>query len=194
MQWRNPLIKIVILVVMISCTSANQKQHQTNITDEISPIESSLSYYKGELCTVQIENILYEGPNPDYFYIKVQIKNTSDNIIGIDLSDKWKIIYPNQWGDLHTPQRQVINERRVVPDKLDSLKKLNLITHFNNKELEFIGPNETFTYYTEFNANGKAAIDETAEIGNYFFLSLDGQLFLTDGNKCERISFEEDAQ
>jgi hypothetical protein len=69
-----------------------------------------------------------------------------------------------------------------------------LIADFKNGKLEFIDPQETFTYYTEFNANGKAKIDEESEIGNFMYLSLDGQLFITDGNKCERISFEEDTQ
>ncbi len=187
---------ILILGIVMSCTLANNKQSQTNSTTQImnNSIESSLIYCNGKLATVEIGSTLYEGPNSAYFYIKVEIKNTSDNIIGIDLSDKWKIIYPNQWGNLHTAQRYDINEMRIVPDKLDSLKMGKLITDYKNKKLEFIDPNKSFIYYTEFNANGKTAIDETSEIGNFFYLSLDGQLFLTNGNKCERIAFEKDTK
>lgn len=178
----------------MSCAAASPKPLQTNSTDQIidNPTESSLLIWNSELCTVQIENVLYEGPNPDYFYIKVEIINTSVNTIGVDLSDKWKIIYPNQWGNLYTPERFVINEMRIPPDELDSLRAVRLVTDFEKGKLEFIEPAKSFTYYTEFNANGRAAIDETSEVGDFFYLSLDGQLFLTDGNKCERISFEDD--
>ena len=39
-------------------------------------------------------------------------ENTSNKLIGVDLTDYWKIIYPNQWGIYKKPYRQVINERR----------------------------------------------------------------------------------
>lgn len=173
-------------------TSYNIAFFEKQISIMPNPSESSLLYCNSELCSIQVGSTLYEGPNPDYFYIKVEIKNTSDNIIGIDLSDKWKIIYPNQWGNLETPQRQIIDESRVAPDELDKNKMDNLFSDYKNNKLEFIDPQETFTYYTEFNANGKDAIDKESEIGNFMYLSLDGQLFLTDGSKCERICFEED--
>lgn len=178
---------------MMSCTPASSKAgpsapatHFTNNSKD-----SSLIYCQSQLVTVDVERVLYEGPNPDYFYIKVEIKNITDNTIGIDLSDKWKIIYPNQWGNLNEPQRNTIDEIRVVPDKLDRAKKVRLLTGYKNHTLEFIKPHSTFTYYTEFNANGKKGIEETKETGDYLFLSLDGQLFITDGKKCERIAFEE---
>ena len=182
---------MLFLSSIMSCTSAQSKEDKTTATTQTtnSTVESSLIHYNGELCNVWVENTLYEGSNPNYFYIKVEIKNTSENIIGIDLKDKWKIIYPNQWGNLHTPERNFIDEIRIIPDELDSLKMVKLFADFKNDSLEFLDPNKSFTYYTEFNANGKTGIDNTHEVGNFFYLSLDGQLFLTNGSKCERICF-----
>ena len=74
----------------MSCTSAQSKEDKTTATTQTtnSTVESSLIHYNGELCNVWVENTLYEGSNPNYFYIKVEIKNTSENRIGIDLKDK----------------------------------------------------------------------------------------------------------
>lgn len=195
MRLKTQLIVMLVLATIISCTSAQSNENKTNtITQNTSnTIESSLIHYEGELCNLQVENTFYEGPNPDYFYIKVEIKNTTNKVIGIDLKDKWKIIYPNQWGNLYTPERNLIDEIRIIPDELDDLKMTQLISDFKNDSLEFLNPNESFTYFTEFNSNGKAKIDETKEVGNFFYLSLDGQLFLTNGSKCERVCFEEDS-
>jgi hypothetical protein len=184
------MINIILIVGLILSYFQPTKEdcQKTNLeTSMINSEKTSHLLYEGKLVSVQVDKTLYETDNSDYFYIRFEIKNISDKIIGINLNDSWKILYPNQWGMYDTTYRMVVNEEQIIPDKLDSLKKQNLITDFKNRKLKQLAPNKSFIYYTEFNANGRSKIEKEIEKGNFFIQTIDGQLFLTDGNECERI-------
>lgn len=181
------MIKLILLGILLFPLPVQK----INASKLISTFEADNHlFYQGEFVSIHLEKVLYETDNPDYFYIRVEIKNTSDRIIGLDLNDHWKILYPNQWGIHDTTYRMFIDEMMIIPDELDNKKKKDLISSFKNDQLKKLAPDESFVYFTEFNANGRSKIDQ--EEGGYFILTIDGQLFLTDGNECERIACNRD--
>ncbi len=141
-------------------------------------------FYKGKLVTIHILEALYEKNTSDHFFARFTIKNTAKNAIGVDLSDYWTVIFPNQWGVYQTNYRPVINERHIIPKEVDAIKS-EIIQDYKNKKLLMIQPQDEVVYYREFNASGRE--DIKIKKGEYFILSFDGQLFITDGNSVEGV-------
>ena len=48
-----------------------------------------------------------------------------------------------------------------------------------------IKPGRAVEYYREFNAGGRPDVEKSQ--GNFFILSLDGRVFVTDGNRVEAL-------
>ncbi len=167
---------IYIILITLLFVSATKKQ-----------TDSEQLIYKGTFVEVYVEKAIYHAPNYQNFLMKYTIKNKSNKIIGIDLSDYWKVFYPNQWGIYKKPYREVIDERQINPDK--KVDKAALISKFKNNNLTFIQPNETLEYYRNWNGSGeKVALTNKDE---YLIISIDGQLLLTDGNETEHITLIE---
>lgn len=142
-------------------------------------------FYNGQLVRISVEKKLYEAENPNYFYIKVEVKNLSAKKLGIDLQDHWNVIYPNQWGFYPSPERMIIDETMIKPKLIDKEKKAGLIKAFKDNKLQYIAPNSSFVYYTAFNANGRKEVINKDK--DFFILSLDGQLILTNGEQVKHI-------
>jgi hypothetical protein len=162
-----------IILIALLCLSA--KNYQTT---------SEQLIYKGKFVEVYVEKEIYHTPTYENFLMKYTIKNTSDKIIGVDLSDYWKVIYPNQWGIYKTPYREVIDERQIIPDKV--FDKEALISKYKNNKLTFIKPKKTIEYYRDWNGSGEKI--ELINKDEYLIISVDGQLLLTDGNEVEHIT------
>jgi hypothetical protein len=135
------------------------------------------------LVNIYVEKTIFHIPKNKNFLIKVEIKNISNKTVRIDLSDYWKIIYPNQWGIYKNPYREVIDEERMLPDTV--IDKIDLINKYNNKILAFIKPNETIAYYREWNGSGEKI--KLTDKNNFLIISIDGQLLLTNGEAVEQI-------
>src|SRR2546430_6169451 len=84
---------------------------------------------------VRIETVLYEKKDHPNFFIHVEVRNQGPYEIGIDLSDKWMVLYPNQWGGSDLDYRTVVNERAMPPKKLDIQLRARLIEAFKLKRL-----------------------------------------------------------
>jgi hypothetical protein len=142
-------------------------------------------FYSGNMVDITIDSVLYETPMSKNFFVKFFIRNKTLKTIGVDLSDYWKLIYPNQWGVYDTNYRMVIDEGQIIPDTLDMKKKDKMKKFFKAGEMNNILTGKTISYYREFNAGGKK--DITIKQGKYLIISLDGVLHMTDGENFESV-------
>ncbi len=131
--------------------------------------------------TVHIESTLYEKKGDPHFFIHVKLRNQTHYEIGVDLSDEWNVLYPNQWGGSDLEYRFVINERVMAPKELNAEFKARLIQAFKSKELVLLQAGKSFDYYTNFNASGRSKVQ--AAKGKFILISIKGQLCFTDGSK-----------
>ncbi len=138
---------------------------------------------KGEFVNIYVEKAIFHSPKNNNFLMKFEIKNISNKTIGLDLTDYWKIIYPNQWGIYRKPYREVIDEERMLTDTV--IDKADLINKYNNKTLTFIKPNETVAYYRDWNGSGEKV--ELTDKKSFLIITVDGQLLLTNGKTVEQI-------
>ncbi|UII77832.1 hypothetical protein LV716_08685 [Flagellimonas sp. HMM57] len=122
--------------------------------------------------------------------MKFKLMNTSDRTVGVDLSNYWKVIYPNQWGIYQKPYREIIDERRIIPDTV--INEADLIDKYNNQTLTFIKPKETIEYYRNWNGSGERV--KLTDENSFLIITVDGQLLLTDGATVEQVKIgdEED--
>ena len=139
---------------------------------------------KGKFVNIYVEKAIFHSPKNNNFLIKFEIKNISNKIIGVDLTDYWKIIYPNQWGIYNKPYREIIDERMMIPDSV--IDKTDLINKYNNQTLTFIKPNETIAYYRDWNGSGEKV--KLLGKNTFLIITVDGQLLLTDGKATEQIT------
>jgi hypothetical protein len=142
----------------------------------------------GELAAVDVERTPYEKEGQRHFFIHVRITNLANRRVGIDLSNYWKVIYPNQWGMEDADHRTLIDERRMVYKDLDEAAREALVAAFRAGGLTVIPPGKSIDYYREFNASGRADVDRQTKQGKYLIVSLDGVLRLTDGKAVEQVS------
>ena len=130
---------------------------------------------------VRIETVLYEKKGHPNFFIHVELRNQTPYEIGVDLNDKWMVLYPNQWGGSDLDYRTVINERAMVPKELDRQLRARLIEAFKSTRLTVLPPGKSFDYYTNFNASGRKDIQ--AAKGKFILISIKGQMCFTDGSE-----------
>lgn len=145
--------------------------------------------YKSKTVSISAEKVLYEHSKSDHFFIRYQIKNLSQNNLGIYLDAYSGVFYPNQWGILQKPERDVVDERRIIPQALNDSTIRMMENKYNNDELTLLPPGGIFDYYRDFNASNKK--DIRLKKGDYIFISMDGQLLMTDGGKPEHAHFDD---
>lgn len=144
---------------------------------------------KGGLANVEVERVLYEKEGEDDFLLRVLVTNMTDRVIGLDLSDFWKIIYPNQVGFVREKQRGDIDERRVIHRPLTDEQKAKSIADFKANALVSIPAHASTDYYRKFNAGKSVALARKGD-GKFLFISLAGEQLVTDGIKVEQMSCE----
>lgn len=172
---------ITTLVVLLLCNYIVFPQKQSN--DKID--KSKFLFYEGTLVNIYIDKMLYLSKE-ESFLTKITIENKTKSELGVDLTDYWKVIYPNQFGKLDIPERTVIDEENIIPDTLDQKKKIKLKKQFVSNELKQIHAGKKIEYYRNFNGGKKEQV--LIGKGEYLYVSFDGQLFITDGNdKFEHI-------
>jgi len=170
--------RIVILAVLL-CFSFYTSMAQARVQPE-----QQLFYY-GQFAIISIDKQLYVSDTSDYFYIHVNIKNTSGNALGIDLANPWYVLYPNQWQFSDTTFRMDINESQIVPEELTAKKAAEFAAKIRDNKLTMVLPGNAFDYYTEFNAE-KPKQEEIAKY-KYLIVAIDGQMFFTDGTNIEHV-------
>lgn len=163
---------LIILIYML--TSMWVAGNQTN-SDQL--------IHKGQFVDVYVEKTVFHSERKDNFLMKFKIENRSDRIVGVDLTNYWKVIYPNQWDTYEKPYREVVDEERMIPDTV--INKADIMEKYNNKTLTFIKPNETIEYYRDWNGSGEKV--KLTDKNSFFIITVDGQLLLTDGKSVEQI-------
>lgn len=175
--------------IIASCgqTSNNIKSNQNSmIVTQIDTISKHL-IYKGRLVEVYAEKAIFHSPTNKNFLLKFTIKNISNKTVGLDLTDYWKVIYPNQWGFYKKPYREVIDELQIIPDK--TIDTIEILKKFKDNSLTMIKPNETVEYYRDWNGSGEKVESKNKE--DYLIISVDGQLLFTDGEQLEHLTLNQ---
>src|SRR5436309_3731556 len=91
------LMKTITIALIALCCSQGAGA-ETNWVDVI------------DKAAVRIETVLYEKKDHPNFFIHVEVRNQSPHEIGIDLSDKWMVLYPNQAVRIWTTARLLMKE------------------------------------------------------------------------------------
>jgi len=171
------------LVFFLACSFQNDKADKNRITKNDTVMAEQL-IYKGRVVEVWVSKAIFHSPTNNNFFMRFTIQNTSNKTVGIDLSNYWKVIYPNQWGIHKKPYREVVDEGTIVPDT--TIDKIALLNRFNNKSLTLIKPNERIDYYRDWNGSGEKI--ELTNKEDFLIISVDGQILLTDGKEVENIT------
>lgn len=177
----NALIKQTQIILIGLLTSICTMYGQTS---------SNQLIHQGQLVNVYLDKAIYHSPEKENFLLKFIIENKSDSYVGVDLTDYWQVIYPNQWGIYNKPYREVINEERMSPDM--TINEADITNRYKNKALTFIKPNDKMAYYRDWNGSGQQ-VNLTDE-NSFFIITIDGLLLITDGQSVEQITIgdEED--
>lgn len=143
-----------------------------------------------ERVSVSVERALYERPGQDRFFVQVRVTNRTQRRIGLAL-DYWKVLYPNQWGIHDLDHRVIVDEERDTPAKPTSERKAQMISAFTGDRLIPIPPHQSVTYFRDFNGtSGRNEVECKSREGRFLILSMDGQLFYTDGQSLHDVRCE----
>lgn len=148
-----------------------------------------VSLFKGKMVEISAEPAFYEHKKSKHFFIHFQIRNISESNIGVFMEEYFGLFYPNQWGIVTKPQRDVIDERRIVPMALNDSVIHFMEKKYANSQLIRIAPGETFDYYRDFNASDRK--DLKLKEGEYIYVSIDGQLLITNVAQIEHAHFDD---
>jgi hypothetical protein len=175
---------ITLMIILCFYSVLSWGETKSNITKKIQLKTSSIhSLFKGKLIEISVEKAIFHSVTNNNFLIKFTIKNVSNKVIGIDLTNYWKVIYPNSWGLHKKPYRMLIDERRIKPEKIN---KSELIKKFNENSLTMIKPNKSIEYFRDWNGSGEKI--ELKDNKTYLIISIDGQLLSTDGKIIENAT------
>jgi len=166
-------------LVLSACTAAPPEP-------EAEPLDAPwAAFARSPLVEVQIERRLYEQADNPHFLIRVRVTNRVDSVVGVDLRNAWTVFYPNQWGGLSRPARTTIDEEIMEPRPLTPALEAGLKTAYVEKALVMLLPGGSTEYFREFNASGRGDVD--AATTPYLFVSVKGQLLVTDGERVENL-------
>jgi hypothetical protein len=142
---------------------------------------------ENQFATVYVEPTLYEQPGVRGFFVHIRIDNKLKTNLSVDLRKSPRIFYANQWGFHDKARRESIDERRIPPVKLDADLQERLLADFHAGALTEI--TRSVDYYSQFDGPGPNR-PENADAGSAHFLiiSMDGQLFFTDGQVVTDIA------
>ena len=143
---------------------------------------------QGQLVVIYAEKAIYRKEGSDRFFVHVRLQNRTSRSIGIDLSDYFKVVYPNQWGVHQEAQRELIDEGRIIPKKPNEQSRRKLLSDYDNHKLVMIGPGAMIDYYRDFNASTVKDVENSK--GKYLIISMDGQISATDGKREETVTLE----
>ncbi|MBI4355859.1 MAG: hypothetical protein HY597_05400 [Candidatus Omnitrophica bacterium] len=179
------VFNIVVVILIFGGVALYSASQKTTPTTNQSTDEHWQLLTTGTLAVAHVERRLYEKEGSNHFFIRVRLTNVIQQSIGVDLAHYWQVIYPNQWGIHQEDHRTMIDEKHMVDEPLDNQQKEQLITEYHARKLTMVKPGQAVDYYREFNASGRADVDRGH--GNYFILSLDGRVLVTDGSRVEAL-------
>ncbi|MFH0893684.1 MAG: hypothetical protein V2A54_04550 [Bacteroidota bacterium] len=178
---------LVVELLLIMLTFGSSATHFINDKKNAPPDTTGKQLvYEGKLLRVYVEKAIYHSPNSPNFILKFLIQNKSDKKLGVDLTNYWKVIYPNQWGFYTKPYRETVDETTIIPDK--TFDKAGLIRRYKKDSLSMIPPKETYIYYRDWNGSGEMV--EMKNSNEFFIITVDGQLFCTNGKETEQVQMD----
>ncbi len=188
------LFSIFYLTVFTDCSYGQEKRNNALIMkDSLQQPEQHL-FYQSKSISIYVDKVLPNSPN---FWLRFVIQNHEGSrpTAYFEIKNPHKHIYPNQWGIYTTNKRVDINEMRITPLPLDSFttpdRKADWFSHGTDKTHRFkdILPNGALEYYVEFNGSEEGTKKHIqVKKGEYFIVSLDGQLFIDFLNHQENIT------
>lgn len=69
------------------------------------------------------------------FFTHIRVHNRTEKRLRLDLRDRSRVVYPNQWGVYSRPQREIIDEERRIPTRLTTELKKKLVDDFHSGAL-----------------------------------------------------------
>ncbi len=138
---------------------------------------------------IDVERRLYQIKDSNRFYIHVRITNDNNTPVSVDLRDAHLNIYPNQWELMREPRRGPIDELRTLKTSLGPERTQNLLQAHAQHALSEIPSHHALDFYRE----SYADLDDAGGFndGCYLIVSLDGQMFFTDGHSCWQVNMDE---
>lgn len=180
---------ILILASVCACGSPNQGQPAIEASSgESLPTNSFVVLNEGPWLRVSVERGAYRSESSERFFVRVRIDNLTDGELGVDLRDRDRSFYPNQWGGLMQPRRLIIDERRAVPIEMTPELESTLGRDFEARALTFIEARGRAEYYVDFNASEAAELLAVEE--PYLYVSMAGQLFVSDGSRARSVTLD----
>ena len=144
-------------------------------------------FYKSQVISVSVEKTLFESNKSNHFFIHYQIKNLSEYNLGVYMDAYFGLFYPNQWGLATKAERDVIDEERIIPMSLTDSVIHFMESKYQNSRLAPIAPGDVIDYYRDFNASHKKEV--RLKPGEFMYISMDGQLIMTNGSRIEHAHF-----
>ena len=137
---------------------------------------------------VEVERALYRSSRSPRFFMHVRITNDTDRRLGVDLRNRFNVVYPNQWSASDHPRRDAIDERRLAPSVADAGADDGANAAFASGALKALAAHATVDYFIDFNAGGAALVDTQTASHPYVLVSMDGVIRTTDGKTPERTN------
>lgn len=134
--------------------------------------------------------VLYEVDGQPHFYLRFRVSNRGDRPLGVDLRSYHEVLYPNQWGWSHEPQRSVIDETRAVFPPPTAQRADELRAAFKAGALILVPAHGQLEFYRDFNASGRADVER--DPAEYLLIALDGQLLASDGAAVLQLRIGDD--
>lgn len=141
---------------------------------------------KGQLASIWLDQDLYRDTHGG-FYIHVQVRNSTDGEVGIDLQHPDRLVYPNQWTCDSEPERSVVDERWLPFPGPSEAERQALLARYGKGQLRKLLPGETTDFYARFNGtSGSDAVDRSRPDG-FLIVSISGGVWVTDGSRLEAL-------
>jgi hypothetical protein len=172
-----PCVSLRMLIVLLCCffaTSADCLPEWQLLTQD-------------NHVAISVERSLYEMSGSTFFFTHIRVHNRTEKRLGLDLRDRSRVVYPNQWGVYPRPQREIIDEERRIPTRLTTELKKKLVDDFHSGTLTPL--RDTIDYYVAFNSRRPQKKELMAD--HYLIVAMDGELTLTDGQFVEVLSLAE---
>lgn len=146
--------------------------------------------FQGRLAKVEVNRTLYERRKDEGCLIAVRITNMTNRPVGVDVRKFWNVIYPNSWGFSKTPVPGLVEEERIVRERISTADEQKLILDFSEERLTTIMPHGSLTYFRGFTIGRNIRKEIDSAGSEYLIIGLDGALELTDGQTTEEMMFE----
>jgi len=146
-------------------------------------------FKRGEMADIYIEPQLYDKVGSDHFFLRVLLRNKTDQAIGLDLvvDPYWSVLFPNQYVIQNAfDQDHPMIEHQITPIRLSKDERTYMLNNYKYGDLTMMLPGMYIEYFRDFTGfhKKKVKLKENQKIT----LSFDGQMFITDGKKIEEFN------